>query len=296
MKTNGFTEDIVSSIRSQGADVRTMLRNGFTVLDVTGPGGRSSSLIPVSSFSRTEEEAAENAARLESLISSMPDRPLVVARDRWETRRDTIQKRIIAHCGIFTGIFARNCEARRIEKPEAKAFLDRYHSYGSASCRYCYGLYISRYSGNLTGQDQQRFPAGTLVAVAVFSNARKWAKDGKEIRSYEWIRYASLPETRVTGGMGKLLKAFIRDIHPDDIMSYADLEWSDGSVYTRLGFMPDGKKTPVMFRIDTGTWRRIPASADITAELSAGSRDNTDKEEYFMNSGSLKYRLKLTDY
>ena len=63
---------------------------------------------------------------------------------------------------------------------------------------------------------------GALIAVATFSNARRWVKEGKEIRSYEWTRYASLPDLRVSGGMGKLLKAF--DI--DNPVYYADLDWN----------------------------------------------------------------------
>ena len=45
----------------------------------------------------------------------------------------------------------------------------------------------------------------------------------------------------MTGGMGKLLQAFIDDVHPDDIMSYADEEYPDGGeVYARLGFTAEG--------------------------------------------------------
>ena len=85
---------------------------------------------------------------------------------------------------------------------------------------------------------------GQLIAVATFSNARKWIKEGKEIRSYEWVRYASLPDLRVSGGMGRLLKTFINEVQPDDIMSYADLEWSEGRAYKALGFMEDAAKDP----------------------------------------------------
>lgn len=75
------------------------------------------------------------------------------------------------------------------------------------------------------------------MAVATFSNARRWQKGGRTVSSYEWIRYASLEGCRVTGGMGKLLQAFIDDVHPDDIMTYADLSWPDGGeVYKTLGF------------------------------------------------------------
>ena len=81
-----------------------------------------------------------------------------------------------------------------------------------------------------------------------------------------------------------MLKTFIKDVQPDDIMSYADLEWSAGDVYAQLGFELEGTKTPVMFSIDTDTWKRTPVKPGMTAGT------------YFQNFGSNKYRLKLTDY
>ena len=101
---------------------------------------------------------------------------------------------------------------------------------GDATSRYRYGAFL-----NNPGSGME---AGTLVAVATFSNARKM-KDGT--RSYEWIRYASLEGTRVVGGMGKLLEAFAREIQPDDVMTYVDAAVSDGASYTELGFSLAGK-------------------------------------------------------
>ena len=130
-------------------------------------------------------------------------------------------------------IFARNCELRRIDKPTAKAFLDAYHRLGDTTCRYRYGLFTRR----TTGAGETSLPAGTLVAVSTFSNARRWQKGESVVSSYEWIRYASIDGLRVVGGMGKLLQAFIDDVHPDDIMSYADADWPDGGdAYRTLGF------------------------------------------------------------
>ncbi len=144
----------------------------------------------------------------------------------------------------FHSIFARNCEIRRIDKAEASAFLDACHLYGDAACRYRYGIFVARYSGKeMKDPDAPHpYPVGTLVAVSEFSSARKWNKGGRTIYSYEWVRYASLPEIRVLGGMGKTLDRFIEDVHPDDIMSYAPLGRHDGQVYRQLGFIREGVK------------------------------------------------------
>lgn len=134
-------------------------------------------------------------------------------------------------------IFARNCSVRRIDKPTATAFIERYHRLGQTTCRYRYGLFVER----STGEDELRLPQGTLVAVAEFSNARRWTKGDRKISSYEWIRYASLEGVRIVGGMGKMLNAFVKEVHPDDVMSYADLSWPDGgNAYRMLGFEDEG--------------------------------------------------------
>ena len=144
----------------------------------------------------------------------------------------------------YLHIFARNCEVKRIDKVSAEGFLNRYHRLGHTACKYYYGLY------SING----------LVAVGGFSKARRWQKGENVISSYEWVRYASIEGTRVLGGMGKILKCFIREVQPDDIMSYADASWSDGDVYKKLGFKEEETKT------------------------------------FAKGAESIKFRLKLTDY
>lgn len=150
-------------------------------------------------------------------------------------------------------VYARNCEVRRIDRAVSSVFLDACHRMGSASCRYGYGLFIKR----RTGASEAVLPGGELVAVATFSSLRRWKKENGVVASCEWIRYASLPGIRVVGGMGKLLDAFVEDVRPDDIMTYADLGWSDGASYRRLWFKEDGiVEKPgfrcLKFRLQTG--------------------------------------------
>ena len=103
-----------------------------------------------------------------------------------------------------------------------------------------------------------------------------------------------------------MLKHFIKEVQPDDIMSYADLEWSEGAVYEQLGFTLEGKKEAVSFIIDCYTWERIAikdsSPTHFTSILDSGcpqeEAEGTEKEDirFFRNLGSNKYRLKLTDY
>lgn len=243
-------------------------------------------VIPVSITAPDLETAMRDADALQDVTSQVVLQkglyPLTIAEDRWRSQQQMMRSRLLAHTQIFTQIYARNCEVRKIDRLTAGGFLSANHSYGDAKCRYCYGLYLKRYTGHTEDQNPGIEP-GTLVAVATFSNARKWIKADKTIRSYEWTRYASLPGVRLSGGMGKLLKAFIEEVRPDDIMTYADLEWSEGKVYEALGFVLEGQKEAVGFVIDS-SWKRLPAKPAMTGKV------------YFRNLGSNKYRLKLTDY
>ena len=321
----------------------------------TGTGKRATEheavIIPVKITATDLETAEHDAEALRKAVGEALRQtgiyPLTITEDRWRLQQEMMTSRILAHVQIFTQIYARNCEVRKIDKQTAAEFLQANHSYGDAKCRYRYGLYLKRHTGhnsaihiaadvttatdaaaetassttigtvtdsitktttdsitgeadtNITTRLLGRYIApGTLVAVGTFSNARKWVKGDKAIRSYEWTRYASLPGVRLSGGMGKLLKAFIDEVHPDDIMTYADLEWSEGKVYEALGFVLEGHKGPVSFTVDSSWSRRPvknetlnPSSLPITTSLRAKRGDL-----YFRNLGSNKYRLKLTDY
>jgi len=172
--------------------------------------------------------------------SPAPD-TLYLFEDRWRKDNDNIKKRLLAHLGHFRSIFARNCRIEKLDTPLASAFLEKYHTYGAARSKYRYGLLYKN----------------ELVAVASFSSGRPMMRECGELESFEWVRYASLPDVRISGGMGKLLQAFVEDIHPDEVMSYADLEWSDGGVYRALGFKEAGRRAAVDFYVDTESWERI---------------------------------------
>lgn len=136
--------------------------------------------------------------------------------------------------GPSAKIFARNCTVRRIDKISASRFLDEHHSLKSCKAKYHYGLFVDR----TTGIREKSMPEGTLVAVGTFSNGRLF-RDGH--RSYEWIRYTSLKDVRVMGGMGKILDAFVQEVHPGDVMTYVDASRSDGKAYLELGFRNEGE-------------------------------------------------------
>lgn len=257
--------DFISEIRDffsqNGIAATETVNDGFGVF-VCG----NVNVIPVSVSSVSLEVAEEQHVRLSDVVSVLPGKKVLVPEDMWRGRSGMMRPRLLAQLGRFQSVFARNTVVSRIGKDEAASFLDRCHSYRDAASRYRYGVFTK---------------AGELVAVASFSSGRTWVKEGRTVRSYEWVRYASLPDVRVVGGMGKVLKAFEEDVHPDDIMSYADMEWTDGAVYERLGFIEDGIRPPVQFVIDPVSWVRTALSR----------ADSVSGMFYHLNMGSVKYRL-----
>lgn len=187
--------------------------------------------------------------------------------DIWLRNNEFIKKRILAHLGKFQSIFARKCNIKRISTPIANDFLDKCHFYGKVKAKYKYGIFYKE----------------DLVAVACFSSARNIPRvignSEQILRSYEWVRYASLPNYRIVGGMGKVLSAFINDVCPQEIMTYADLEWSQGKTYRNLGFEEAGYRTPITFYLSSKNFERLRKPEPNSIE--------------FQNLGSIKYLMKI---
>lgn len=293
-----FCESIQGFLSDSGLSSTVGTYDGYKVIYTDA----SSIVLPVYISSPTPRHAQEEATKIKGTADAITAQtggyPLIITEDRWKSQQKMMQARLLAHLRIFVQIYARNCEIRKIDKATAAEFLAANHSYGDASCRYRYGLFLKRYTGHTSDLRTARPQVGDLVAVATFSNGRKWVKGDKTIRSYEWTRYASLPGVRLSGGMGRLLKAFIEDVKPDDIMTYADLEWSEGKVYETLGFGLEGQKDPVMFSIDNDTWKRMVVKyhPDSGQHSATDIQSTPSTQRFLQNFGSNKYRLKLTDY
>lgn len=291
-------DEITLFLEGEGFRCSRQMKGGFeTICTRTLSGKDVRTILPLEVSAVSEDEAfvfGRAAGDCMTYICRSDGYPVIITEDRWNLQGDVVKARLLAHLEKFSQAYARNCEVRRIEKNQARDFLQVNHSYGYAACRYCYGMFLKRQTGHLAAEP---YVPGTLVAVASFSNARKWVKGDKEIRSYEWTRFASLPGLRISGGMGKMLKAFIDEVGPDDIMSYADLEWSEGYVYEALGFVQEGRKEPVMFSVDPDTWKRSPVRPGMTSACHCEEGPTARRGNlFFRNFGSNKYRLKLMDY
>jgi hypothetical protein len=231
--------------------------------------------------------------------------------DVWNRNKDIAQQRILANLGIFEKIFARKCDiisGRNNEKVrgEINKFLEKYHSYGDAKCKYKYAMYynnrIVAVAGFSHGREMPRninnsfeyLPKGLNpnLKECKFAEYEKIKDNIVMFKSFEWVRYTSLPNIRVIGGMGKFLKHFIKDILDEflyinhyEIMSYSDNEWGSGNVYKTLNFKYIGKRTAVEYCIDKTTNKRVDKKYI----------PNCSKNNYYTikNQGSAKYLLQF---
>lgn len=184
---------------------------------------------------------------------------VVIWEDYWLSRKSIVQSRLAAMLGQSAKIPARLTLARRIDNATTTQFLETNHLNGSTMSKFRYGLFLSKryYRVLPEGFVFDASAAELLVAVATFSNARIFEQNGEPFRSHELIRFVSLLNTNVVGALDKLLNAFIREKAPDDIMTYADLEWSDGRSYKRLGFEERGNIPPRKACVDVTHMHRV---------------------------------------
>ena len=212
-------DEIRAFLERHGFECSRQIRDGFDVICThTANSNIEKTILPLEIRSTSPEEAieaSESASDAVRFIRSTGGSPITIPEDRWRRLGEMMKQRLLAHLELFGTVYARNCEIRRIEKAEAQAFLSANHSYGYSACRYRYGMFLKRNTGRLCPVNG--IEPGTLVAVATFSSARRWAKGDKVISSYEWTRYASLPFLRISGGMGKMLRAFIDEVQESGV-------------------------------------------------------------------------------
>lgn len=188
--------------------------------------------------------------------------------DVWLSRKEQVLSRLKSVIGLNLRIHARKTNIVRLTQKEADQFLYVNHLQLSVGAKHRYGLAID----------------SELVAVACFSGLRKMNNGITNYRSAELIRFANLLGTTVTGGFTKLLSYFIKQYEPNDVMSYADRDWSIGSAYERAGFKLIEATPPAAILVDKNTLIR-------TFPHRLGNLVNDPEYLDVFNTGNLKYIL-----
>lgn len=167
-------------------------------------------------------------------------------------------------------IYARKCIIKELNHAEQFTFCETNHLQGGCTAKYKYGLIYEN----------------EIVAVMTFAVPRYNKK-------YQWelIRFCSKLNTRVIGGASKLLKHFIRNINPKSIISYANLRFSDGGLYEKLGFTLLGKSQTNYFYIKDGIMYNRTLFQKSKLKRRLGDKFDpklTEKENMYKNGYTVK--------
>lgn len=205
-------------------------------------------------------------------INSDDIRTFHIDQDQIQKDSRKVLSRLFSLLGKGSVVYARQTVAARIEKRIALAFLEEHHLQVAIPGKYRYGLYHQ----------------GELVSIAVFSGGRRMHDKRENYRSFELLRFCHKGGYRIVGGLSKLLKAFVIDFHPNDIMTYVDRDWAQDSNLRTLGFQEQGRIAPQTFWI-VGKQRHYIENTDHLTRLK-----QTYRAGYLShNHGSTKLVLSL---
>lgn len=152
--------------------------------------------------------------------------------DEWDNKKDIVKSRVKNLLGITEKkVYGRNCIIKQVPTKEKTKFLNENHIQGTVGSKLNYGLYYN----------------DELISIMTFGCGRK-IMNGLD---YEWelLRFCNKINYSVIGGASKLLKTFIKENLPKQLISYADIRWSDGNLYNVLGFDKINESSPNYFYV-----------------------------------------------
>lgn len=140
---------------------------------------------------------------------------ITIFEDEWNYKKEIVKQRLQHKFNkTENSIPARKCQVKEITSEAANNFVEQYHIQGSIK---------SKINLAIIHED-------TIVAVMTLGKAR-YSKQYE----YELLRFCS--SKHVVGAAGKLFSYFKKKYNPSSVISYSDNRWSNGLVYSHLGFV-----------------------------------------------------------
>jgi hypothetical protein len=169
---------------------------------------------------------------------------LYIFEDLWHTHEEIIASKINWHAGLHEKINARKCSVINIGEGDAILFMNRNHLMNHANAKYYYALIHEK----------------QILAVAGFSHGRKMNRLPEGKLGYELVRFATIPNVSITGGLSKLISKFAGEYEPGDIMTYVDPLNGEILGLTKVGFKQTENTKPILLHVNTQTHERVHAN------------------------------------
>lgn len=204
--------------------------------------------------------------------------------DIWLNRKQQVLARFTSLLGNNKTCYGRETKCVLLPKKEADNFFITNHLMGFTNAFLSIGLHKQ----------------GDLLAVASFGKPVHMKSRGQDYFSAELIRFATLAGTTIAGGLSKLVGCFLKQHVVNDVMTYADRDWSIGAGYPKIGFQFHSYTPPQTIYVNTSSHQRFflhrlpPKIQQQIAEADEPEADLLLKKlgyEKIFNTGNNKYYL-----
>ncbi len=156
---------------------------------------------------------------------------------------------------------ARKLAIRIVSREMANRFLDIHHIQGGSKANlFCYGA----------------FDGEVLVAVMAFKPS--WRARSKDAAPMELSRFATDGLT-YAGLASRMFSAFVHDHNPNRVITYADRRWSEGHLYTQMGFEETKRSLPSYTYWRNGTTARLDKTKFRRQKIEGLVESGADKTE-----------------
>jgi len=229
----------------------------------------------------------ENLINLQSEFQQKGIQLVHLWEDVWLAKKPQVLSRIRSFLGLNKSIHARKSKIIIPHDNDVIHFFNSYHLQGFVKATYSFAL-VNEY--------------GEFLAVASFSEARPMKFKAENYRSAELVRFATIDGFTIAGGFSKLLQHFLKQVKVNDVMTYADRDWSLGKGYEQLNFELNAITEPAFLYVQLNTLtryfpHRLPKSflIEFKAQNALNLDDflSTKGFKKVFNTGNLKYLLHL---
>ena len=160
--------------------------------------------------------------------------------DDWIYKQDIVKSVIVNKLGKSEKIYARKCDIKEVKDNKlVRKFLEINHIQGFVGSKTKLGLFYNN----------------ELVSLMTFGNIRKSLGQKSQEGHYELLRFCNKLNTTVVGGPSRLLRYFVINYNPEQIISYSDISRSNGNMYQKLGFKLCHNSSPNYYYIIDGVRR-----------------------------------------